>query len=571
MLETIKSYLVSLGFAVDQNSYNEATKSMDNAEKSVAHFAGSAVAKFAAAGAAVTTFVATAVVGIAKFIGGLAQADLANEKLARQLWTTKENAAAFNNTLKAMGVSLQDLYLSPELMHNFQLLREQSNQMRPPAEFADQMKLIRSIQFEFTRMKLEATYALQWIGYYFVKYMQGPITQIKLTLKDINDTIIKTMPHWTKVVAEVMSWFGRMGVASVRAIKDIARVFDDIGDVIPRNIKLIGAAIIGLGLILRMGPVGMLITAFTTLLLLLDDFYTYLDGGESKFGPFWKKIIDFYDKIRDSGAIDAFKKGLTDAFESISKGIDQARRWLGDFYDDLGKNGTLDNLQQAFTNTFDVIQKLFDGAKTWVQDLWTELGKQGVLTDLKKSFEDVFGAVSNLLKTVTELIDKLLGLDDTKKTLSDIGKLLQDTIIVALQTIDGLLKGIAGYIDVISSVLGGNALDKNKEAGKQAEDRLNQQPNQGFFGGMLQDITDLFTKWKSPNFSDKVSRALGLFSQSMEPPKYTLPGSNTQPNSNNVTLSQTNNIYGSDPKATADAAQSNMDSFYMRNMRGVVR
>lgn len=567
MLETIKSYLVSLGFAVDQSSYNEATKSIDKAGDHVAKFAGGAVKNLAMAGAAVTSFAAAAVVGIAKFLDGLGQASIKNEMLARQMWITEQNAMAFNSTLKAMGVSLQDLYLSPTLMSQFQQLRKEANNLQAPAEYKNEIQLIQSISFEFKRMKLEATYALQWIGYYFIKYMSGPILQIKLTLSEINDVIVKKMPSWTKVVAQVMSWFAQFGITTVRAIKDVGRVFDDLGSGIPKNIKLIGGALAALGLIIETGPLGILIAIFTVAILLLNDFYTYLDGGESAFGPFWKKLMSMTSGISDT--------------------IDNVKKSIAGFLDDLGKNGTLDNLQKNFTNTFDIIKTVIDGAKTWVQDLFSELSKQGVLADLKQSFEDILSAVTNLDATVSGLIDKLLGLDGTKTTLTDIGKLLNDVIITALKTISGLMEGIAGYVNVFSGILNGNTLDQAKKAGDSASKRLAAQPseNKGYWHDLWQTTKEMFTDnpfTGGTNFRDKITRAVGNYSNlfsggsnagyTPSVPSYLFPFSNKpNNNSNKINLTQTNNIYGSDPKSTADAAQNNMESMYMRNMKGLIQ
>jgi hypothetical protein len=550
MIETIKSYLVSLGFHVDKQSFNEVNKVMEGADKAVLKFAGGAVKEFATAAVAVEAFVAAAVVGIAKFVGDLAQADLANEKLARQMWTSKDNAAAFNNTLKAMGASLQDLYLSPELMRNFQTLRDQASNMRPPAEFNDQMKMIRSIQFEFTRLKLEATYALQWIGYYFVKYMGGPIKDIKLTLKEINDVIIKTMPSWTKVVAQVMSWFGQMGVTTVRAVKDVIRVFDDIGRGIPKNMKLIGAAVAALGLIISSGPIGMIMAAIGGIILLLDDFYTYLNGGDSMFGPFWAK--------------------LQNVFKDLKQGVN-------DFWDTLKGNGTIESFEKGFSNTFEVIRKLFAGAKVWVQGLYEELKKQGVLSDLKISFENVIESVGNLFEAVTGLINKVLGFDGTKTGFTTLGKFLNDVIIVSLRTINGLLESIAGYTNGLASIFDGTIMDKMSKSGQEAQKRLEAtlDPDEGFWGSMWQTFKDMMTDsfTGGTGFSDRVRRSMGWISDDLSgrSPGYILPGSTSTTNKNNVTMSPTYNIYGSDPQATADAANSKNEWMLNRNFRGLIR
>ena len=194
MIDVIKEYLVSLGMSVDKKSFDEANKTVDALEKGVKISAGSIAKSFTIASATIVTAMVTATVGIATFMSSLATADLESEKFARRMWLSKETAAELNYTLKAMGSTIEDLYLSPELMRNFQQLRATIKDMRPPPEFQSQMKTIRSIQYEFQRLKLESTYALQWIGFYLFKYLEGPIRNIKSGLGGINDSVTKSMP-----------------------------------------------------------------------------------------------------------------------------------------------------------------------------------------------------------------------------------------------------------------------------------------------------------------------------------------------------------------------------------------
>ena len=41
-----------------------------------------------------------------------------------------------------------------------------------------------------------------------------------------------------------------------------------------------------------------MIAAIGVLLLLIDDFMTYLDGGESQFGDFWGSMLKWIDEIK---------------------------------------------------------------------------------------------------------------------------------------------------------------------------------------------------------------------------------------------------------------------------------
>ncbi|WP_206923128.1 hypothetical protein, partial [Alicyclobacillus suci] len=90
------------------------------------------------------------------------------------------------------------LYLSPTLMQQYNELHSVALEMQTPGDYTQQIKQIQDIQLQLKQMRLEAYYALQWIGYYFIKYMQGPISNVQNVLQSINDVIVKNMPTWTK-------------------------------------------------------------------------------------------------------------------------------------------------------------------------------------------------------------------------------------------------------------------------------------------------------------------------------------------------------------------------------------
>jgi uncharacterized protein YwgA len=529
-LDVIKSYLVSLGFSVDKSSFDSATHAVDSAGESLSKFAGKTVKQFAIAGVAVTSFFATAIAGMAKFLNDLGNAQIQYEMLARQMWTTQQNAEAFDTTLKAMGTNLQQLYLSPTLMRQFQELHSQAFEMMPPAEFQQQMQFIQSITFEFKRMKLEGTYALQWIGYYFIKYMAGPITDIQSTLSHINNIIIKTMPYWTKVVAEVMSWFGQFGVTAVEAIKGIAQEFNNIGEKIPNSIKLIGIAILGLAAIASTGPIGLITSGIIALGLAVNDFLTYIHGGQSEFGPFWQKLIDIYNKLKDTGDIDAFKNGFKTAFKDILKFIKDAENGVKDFYKALEKNGTIDNVKKTFQNDFSVIKTLTKDASNWFKSMYKTINKSGVIKDLSDDVTSLFQAVTNVTSAVSGLLDKLLGLKGTQKGIKEVGDWLTNEILNALLTIDTLLKQLVSGLNGLADLFKGN------------------------WGDAWKNFKDIFTKDTAP----------------MSKASYIYPQSNKQTNnSSSYDIKVNNNIYGSDPKATASAANNNLTTV-LRNTKGVI-
>lgn len=313
MYDIIKEYMVGLGFRVDASSLNRAKGAMNDAEKTVEKFAGKSIARFAAAGAAVTTFVAVANIGIAKYVAGLAKADLENQKLARLMWTSKDNVMAYKYSLDALGATVQDLVLSPELMQRYLQLRQQSFAMRAPEEYGQYMKDIRSIVFEFQRMKLEATYAMQWIGYYIAKYLN--LAGFKGNLEDINGLIIKKMPEWTKQVAQVATWFIRMGEAAYQLGDDIIKIWNGLSS----ETKAVTGIVAGFFALLKMGPIGWMIAGLTTLLILLDDYYAYQrkDGSKTQFDKMWVWLDDLKAKLESDGTLDKLKDSVQNLADNI--------------------------------------------------------------------------------------------------------------------------------------------------------------------------------------------------------------------------------------------------------------
>ena len=413
MIDIIKEYLVSLGFSVNNQSMNQARQAMRDAEGFVSRFAGSSTVQFAVAGTAVTTFVIAANAALASFMNRIAQTELANQMFARQMYTTVENASAITNSLNAMGRSFEEIYLSPELMAQFKELRGMSYQLRPPEEFKEQTKNIRSITFEFTKLKMELTQASQWVFYYLNKYLAPYIEKFKKSMQDLNDSIVKNMPKWTKEIARVVSWVGRLGVALFTAGQAIYKLFKDM----PSNLKVAGSAFMGFFTLLKMGPIGWLIAGITSILLLMDDFTTYKSGGKSAFAGMWEEldggdsVIDSTKKSLESmgGSLSDILKSLTEIWDFFG-GKNTGTQILKDtlmFIDNTLKNiatgletiaHPIDKLTESFTD----LGKSWDGFQEagGFTELYKELKKRPGLSQSWGNFQDA-GGFTELYKAMT--------------------------------------------------------------------------------------------------------------------------------------------------------------------------
>lgn len=580
MMDVIKEYLVSLGFSVDAASLGKAENSvskfagsstsalgkvsdaMEDTKKDIIKFAEGSVKYFKIATVAVGSFVFAANAGIATFLNSLAKADLENAKFAMQMWTTKENATAVKNSLNAMGASMEDLYLSPELAKNFQQLRSETANLKAPDEFMEQLKFIRSIKFELQRMKLEATYALQWVGYYFIKYMEGPLQNIKQGLQNINEVIVKTMPQWTKVIAQVMTWFARMGITLVRASQDIGKALSGVLDKIPEKFKLIGGGLVALALMIKTGPLGVLMGLFTAAIVLLDDFYTYLDGGESALAPFWKKLIDLYSELKNSEAFKKFKENISLIIEYAEKFIDKVEK----LYSKLKENGSIEKFKDNIMDVLNLVLKIVADIPQKLEDFYKKLEDNGAIDNFKETIQtlkdmlkDIFDPATGGLANLYKELDKndsfanfILNISKLTKGISDLASGIVDLMSKLVDS-----KFIAGFLDSISTTIG-SVGDFASSLGKLLKGDVD-----GSYDSLMKSLSSTWGLIQKNSFNNP--------SNMPDVDKYLYPQSTSSTNIKN-TLSPTFNVYGSpNPVTTAKVVQRQNEDFMIRNLQGVFK
>jgi hypothetical protein len=353
----LKEYLVKLGYGVDISSYDKFMDTMDKANEGIGKLGVTSASSFAKAGVAVVTFVATANAAIFTFISGLARADLETEKFARKMWMTEENARSLKNVLEVMGEEMEDIALNKELRGQFFELRNQASQLRAPDELNAQLKAVRSIMFEFKRFQLEVTYAAQWIGYYLGKYLEAPLARVKKVLVLMNDSISKSMPKWTKDIAQALSWIVRLGAAVVR----VGAIVVSLLSRLPDDFKVFVAALAGLWLVMKASPLTLFAMAIVGLLLLLDDFFTYIDGGESQFEGLWKGIMDVKQALEDSGVIQEFRKNISELWDNMKELGGSIMEVLDAFSKLLGF-GDFDKLMKStYINSFQAFNVVLKG------------------------------------------------------------------------------------------------------------------------------------------------------------------------------------------------------------------
>lgn len=290
--------MVALGVQVDNPSVSKAKAVLKDIEGEVQKRTSSMAANYAKA----TTVIVSSLISIGAatvdLMNKVAQADLGYEKFALRMYMAKDAAKQFKIVTDAMGESIEDIAWIPELNQRYQTLMKEAKGMELPGGASNQLQYIRDIRFEFTRLKVEATYGLQWVGYYLFKYLMEPITGTKFGLKEINDWIQRKMPEWADKIARFLVMVWNLASAAFRALKDLGEALKTIWDSMPSWLKsliAVGAAIA----IAITAPVTTALASITALVLMIEDFYAYIDGRKSnpQLAPIWDKLIDYAYKL----------------------------------------------------------------------------------------------------------------------------------------------------------------------------------------------------------------------------------------------------------------------------------
>ncbi len=302
-------------FQVVENSAASLSK---NGGKSILNFSNVSASSI---GIVIASMVALAVSTkkIISYLGDLAQQDIKFEKLSRQLWTTKENAKEVDMALSTLGADLNDLWISPTMLNQFNQLRKDSKDLKLPKEYNDNLKVIQGISLEFKRLKQLGTLAFQWIGNYILKYCAGPLSKIKSNVHEFNDWLVEHIPQIGKVVGTVIGVLARILLIIGKIISiiwkltsPIRAIFGLIGKLFsafekaPEPVKKAIKIIIGLILLIT-NPILIVIG-------IIDDLFSYFRGGKSLIGSFIDKIVG---KAKDAGKV---IKGIITTIKAILTG-----------------------------------------------------------------------------------------------------------------------------------------------------------------------------------------------------------------------------------------------------------
>ena len=223
-VSVIKSYLVSLGFKIDNPSKNAFDEALRTATAGVGKFAGTMAKDVTEAGALVVgalTAIATATVGM---MYETAKSDLQFQILGRRMYMTTNAAKEMKIALNALGVDVQDVIWGPkEIGQRYhQLLQDQkelSAALGP--DFETQMFRIREIGFQFDRLRVAAQY-----------FVMALTKDISKALTGDEDGLLNTLKGWVKWFKDnIPELASKFSTYLVPVLRDMKAVWTDIADI----------------------------------------------------------------------------------------------------------------------------------------------------------------------------------------------------------------------------------------------------------------------------------------------------------------------------------------------------
>lgn len=432
--EMIQEYLVGLGVEIDKPGFERMDGTLKKTEQTVSQVTSAWMKNFTVAGTVIGGAIAAVTTAAAGLITSAAKQDLELEKLSRRMLVTKDAALEMTRATDALGESLNDILLSPELTRRFQQLTAEGRKMEVGGDFKETMQGVREAMFEFARLKQEAAYALTWIGYYLAKYLSRPMEKARQTLQEFNDSFIKNMGVWTEKIARGLFHIVNVGLHFLQFLMTIGKAVKHIWDAFPKGVKVAIAALTAFGLVLKASPVGRMILLISALLLLLDDYYGYMEGKNAAFGAYWDKLNEGIETA--SGWLGTLLKKIREMGERVENSPQLKRfletvKALRESLFVLG-GGIFDFVSSALKTFLEVLERAgtdeaFSGYLSTLADLALDIGNffseaaQAVgawLSEMAadEALQDFLGAVAELVAAVYSLYEGLFRIAQTALT-----------------------------------------------------------------------------------------------------------------------------------------------------------
>ena len=383
MSNILEEYLVRIGAEVDKDAFAGAAQAISKLSGMLGKLG--TILKYGG------IFVGLAKVteAVIDNIKAVASADLEYQKLAQSMWVTKDTAKTLSVVLKTMGASQEDVAWVPELREQFFRLRQEMAELSTPADADGQLAWIREIGYDVQSLQLKLKMFKEWVVYYLIKELQPYIKEFQEFIRWLNDKFGKSLPALARKVASVLASVVRVAMSLVKALKWVFEGIYNFIDALPSKTKALVAVFAVVGAAIMAGPFGLMMMAIGTALIILEDFFGYLEGRESSntLKPLWKWLTDENNPLHR-------------IITKIGEGIAFILEKLTELFEKVFTEERQEKLKETVANIAKSVADIAEGLATIVEKICGE--KYPVV----KKFWDFF------LTSVGKVVDKVLTLEN---------------------------------------------------------------------------------------------------------------------------------------------------------------
>ena len=384
MSNILEEYLVRIGAEVDKDAFAGAAQAISKLSGMLGKLG--TILKYGG------IFVGLAKVteAVIDNIKAVASADLEYQKLAQSMWVTKDTAKTLSVVLKTMGASQEDVAWVPELREQFFRLRQEMAELSTPADADNQLAWIREIGYDVQSLQLKLKMFKEWVVYYLIKELQPYIKEFQEFIRWLNDKFGKSLPALARKVASVLASVVRVAMSLVKALKWLFEGIYNFIDALPSKTKALVAVFAVVGAAIMAGPFGLMMMAIGTALIMLEDFFGYLEGRESSetLKPLWKWLTDENNPLRR--LIEKLKEGIAFILEKLTE-----------LFEKVFTEERQEKLKKTAANIAKGVAEIVEGLATIVESIF------GKKYPVVKKFWDFF------LTAVGKVVDKVLTLTNS--------------------------------------------------------------------------------------------------------------------------------------------------------------
>jgi hypothetical protein len=384
MSNILEEYLVRIGAEVDKDAFAGAAQAINNLSGMLGKLGS--ILKYGA----IFAGLAKVTEAVIDNIKAVASADLEYQKLAQSMWVTKDTAKTLSVVLKTMGASQEDVAWVPELREQFFRLRQEMAELSTPADADGQLAWIREIGYDVQSLQLKLKMFKEWVVYYLIKELQPYIKDFQEFIRWLNDKFGKNLPALARKVASVLASVVRVAMSLVKALKWLFEGIYNFIDALPSKTKALVAVFAVVGAAIMAGPFGLMMMAIGTALIMLEDFFGYLEGRESSetLKPLWKWLTDENNPLRR--LIEKLKEGIAFILEKLTE-----------LFEKVFTEERQEKLKKTVANIAKGVAEIAEGLATIVESIF------GKKYPVVKKFWDFF------LTAVGKVVDKVLTLTNS--------------------------------------------------------------------------------------------------------------------------------------------------------------